>query len=196
MNFKKILKELKSFIPFTVLAVFISILTVVFFLYFLRQEIKEDTFHIFHFLHVIVSAMVTGALFYKYKQNFIKAFLVGVLGAIIIGSLSDILFPFLGGAIFNLHTHFHLPLIEETFYVLLFAGVGSIAGITTKMTKSPHFVHVFLSVFASLFYLLVFSPVFEIAYFIIAFLIVFIAVIIPCCFSDIIFPLIFIREKQ
>ena len=193
---KKIANELKNHFPFTALAVFVSILIVVFIQYFLRKEISKEGFHIFHFLHIVASAMVTGALYYKYKPNLVKAFFIGVLGAITIGSLSDVVFPYLGTALLNIHIHFHLPLIEESFQTLLFAFVGSAAGIIVKRTKIPHFIHVFLSVFASLFYILVFSSVFQPVYFLGAFFIVFIAVIIPCCISDIVFPLIFVNSKK
>lgn len=189
------IKELKEHTPFTALAVGVAILIVVFFQYVLKQEIGEDVFHVFHFLHVIVSAMATGALYYRYRPNFVKAFLVGMSGAIVIGSLSDVVFPYLGVLVLDAHLHFHLPLIEETFSTLLFAGLGSFAGIVTRTTKVPHFSHVFLSVFASLFYILVFSSGFAPIYFLAAFLIVFVAVIIPCCLSDIVFPFIFIKKN-
>jgi hypothetical protein len=196
MQIKTIIKELKHHLPFTALAVSISILIVLFIQYFLKKRINEEMFHVFHFSHIIVSAMVTSALYFKYKPNFIKSFFVGLSGAIVIGSLSDVVFPYLGSIVLNLDTHFHLPLIEETFNVLFFSSLGSLAGIITKQTKIPHFIHVFLSVFASLFYLLVFSPAFQLVYFIGAFLIVFLAVVIPCCVSDIIFPLTFINKNN
>ncbi len=192
----RIIKEIKNHIPFTALAVLISIFAVLFIEYFLKKEIDKEVFHIFHFLHLIVSAMVTGALFYKYKPKIAQAFLIGVLGAIIIGSLSDIIFPYLGGVVLGVDLHFHLPLVEETSQTLFFAFLGSLLGIATKKTKIPHFIHVFLSVFASLFYVIVFSVTFEIFYFIGAFFVVLLAVVIPCCLSDIIFPLIFVKNSK
>jgi len=195
MRIKKILKELKEHVPFTFLAVAVSIGVVVFVRYYLVKELSEEFFHFFHFSHIIVSAMVTGALYYKYKEKIINALVVGFSGALIIGSLSDIIFPYLGGLILGLDIHFHLPLIEETASVLIFAFIGSLAGVIFKITKFPHFAHVFLSVFASLFYILIFSPVFVLSHFVGAFFVVFLAVIIPCCVSDIIFPLLFIKQK-
>jgi hypothetical protein len=195
MRIRKILKELKEHIPFTFLAVVVSIGVVVFVKYYFVKELSEEFFHFFHFSHIIVSAMVTGALYYKYKEKIINALAVGFSGALIIGSLSDIIFPYLGGLILGLDIHFHLPLVEETASVLIFAFIGSLAGVILKITKFPHFAHVFLSVFASLFYILIFSPVFVLSHFVGAFFIVFLAVIIPCCVSDIIFPLLFIKHK-
>lgn len=193
---KQIFFELKQHVPFTALATIIAILITLSILYFLKKTISKDIFHLFHFLHIIASAMVTAGIFYKYKSQLISALVVGILGAIIIGSLSDVIFPYFGWIFLNLDIHFHLPLIEETIPVLFSALIGGLAGILTRTTKYPHFIHVFLSVFASLFYLLVFSLVFSLSYFIATFFIVFGAVIIPCCLSDIVFPFFFLPKRN
>lgn len=191
----KLIHELKHHAPFTIFATIVAIIFVIFIIYFVNQEIPKSFFHGLHFLHIFVSSMVTTAIFYKYKSNIFQAILVGIMGAIIIGSLSDVIFPYFGGVILKLKMEFHLPIIEETFLILMISLVGSFVGIYYKITKMPHFAHVFLSVFASLFYLLVFSSFFSLIYFLGAIFIVFISVIIPCCTSDILFPFIFLREK-
>ncbi len=195
-NVKKVWYELKEHAPFTALATGGAVFIVLFIHYSLKLTVSEDIFHLFHFSHIIVSAMVTAGLFYKYRKSLPTAILIGVLGAVLIGSLSDVIFPFLASTILGLEIHFHLPLIEESFFVLSFALLGASIGVATMVTKSPHFIHVFLSVFASLFYLMVFSSVFTLGYFLIAFFIVFIAVVIPCCLSDIVFPFLFIPSKK
>ncbi len=195
METKEIIHELKNHLPFTAFATIIAIILVFLFQYLLQKQISENLFGVFHPLHIIVSSIVTTGIFYKYKPKIIPALLIGITGAIIIGSLSDIIFPWLGGNIFNLRPSFHLLLIEKPLLILAAAIIGSLIGIFTKITKIPHFIHVFLSVFASLFYLLAFSSGFNLIYFISAFLIVFISVIIPCCISDILFPFFFIGEK-
>jgi hypothetical protein len=195
-KFKQIITELKHHAPFTATATLVAVLMVVIFLYLFNISIPERIFHAFHYSHLVVSAVVTAGIFYKYRPKFILALLIGVTGAVLIGSLSDVLFPFLISSLLGLEVHFHLPLLEETFVVLFFAFAGSLFGALTKVTKTPHFLHVFLSVFASLFYLLVYSSSFLGFYFIFAFFIVFIAVIIPCCLSDIVYPLLFVSSKQ
>jgi len=185
-----IINELKNHAPFTFLA---TITAVVAIFYLSNVSFSEEHFHFFHLSHVIVSAMVTAAIFYKYKKRKISAFLIGISGAIIIGSLSDVFFPYLSWLALKNEVHFHLPLIEETLLVLSCAGLGSFLGITLQKTKQPHFIHVFLSVFASLFYLLVFGS--GLIYFTATILVVFLAVIIPCCLSDIVFPFLFLREE-
>jgi len=194
LNIKTIFSELKKHIPFTFIATLIAVILVVI-IYQKDILIPEPFFYVIHPLHLFVSAIVSAAIFYKYKNNFIYALLIGITGSIIIGSLSDIIFPYLGGAIFQLKTSFHLSLIEKPLIILSVVIIGSVIGITTKLTKIPHFLHVFLSVFASLLYLLAFSISLNLIHFTAAFLIVFIAVLIPCCISDIIFPLLFINKK-
>ena len=197
MRLKEFFRELKHHVPFTLFATVAAILLILFFKYFLEQQITEFMFELSHVLHIVVSSFVTAGIYYKYNKKLIPALLVGIFGAIIIGSISDIIFPWLGGNILGLHMHFHLPVIEVPAVVLGATIAGSILGIKTGFTKLPHFIHVFLSVFASLFYLLTFSgAMFELTYFAAAFFIVFISVIIPCCVSDILFPFFFIGNRK
>lgn len=192
---KHILKELKSHIPYTALSTIIAIFIVVYIQYIIKKDISENAFHAMHLVHIFASAMVTTVIFYKYSKSPRKGILIGITGAIIIGSLSDILMPFLGGKLFSLNPLFHLPLIEMPILVITTAVLGGLTGVFTKVSKFPHFIHVFLSVFASLFYLLIYSQTFNTTYFVSAFFIVFISVIIPCCVSDIIFPFLFLKNK-
>lgn len=191
-DIKAIGLELREHIPFTFVA---TLIAVIFSIFTYKTNIGE-LFHLIHPLHLFASAIVSSAIFYKYKINFVQAFLIGVVGSIVIGSLSDVVFPYLGGSLLQLDMDFHLPLIEAPFIILLISSVGSIIGIKTKLTKLPHFVHVFLSVFASLFYLLAFSSSLNIVLLGISSLIIFIAVLIPCCISDIIFPLFFLDKSK
>ncbi len=197
MNFKlkEFFHELKHHAPFTALATILAVLISILIIYDLKQNISEEIFHILHPLHVIVSAIVTSAIFYKYKKNIFQAVLVGIFGSIIIGSISDIIFPYIGGKILTLKISFHLPIIEKPLLILLSAFIGSFLGIITRFTKIPHLIHVGLSVFASIFYLLSFTENFSFLFFVEVFVIVFIAVIIPCCTSDILFPFFFLGKR-
>jgi len=192
---KEFIHELKHHLPFTAIATAGAIIIVLLFLNFFKQNVSETTFDILHPLHIIASAIVASAIFYKYKKNISQSIFVGVLGAIIIGSLSDIIFPYLGGLILNLKINFHLPLIEEPLIIFSSALAGSIIGITTKLTKIPHFIHITISVFASLFYILAFSLDLTLMKFLGIFIAIIIAVIVPCCTSDILFPFFFLGKK-
>lgn len=192
---KEVIKEFKEHIPFTALATAIAVILVGF-IPICRLEFSETLFEFFHPAHVIVSAFVTTAIFHKYKKQKINALLIGITGAIIIGSISDIILPWLESNLIMLETHLHLPIIESPLIIIGAAIIGSILGLFFTTTKLPHFIHVFLSVFASLFYIIAFSTNLNVFYLITSFFLVFIAVIIPCCLSDIIFPLIFVKNKK
>lgn len=196
MSLKKILKELKEHYPFTFFATLIAILLIAILKFYFSKDVPESFFHIAHPAHVFVSSLVSAAIFYKYKKKIILALLMGVLISITIGTISDVLFPWLGGIVFNLETLLHVPLIEETFLIFSTAVIGSILGIVTKTTKEPHFLHVFISVFASLFYLTSFSHDLSYIEFLLMVFIVFLAVLIPCCISDIVLPVMLSKKRK
>ena len=188
---KPFLKELKHHIPFTASATIIAII----FVFIIKSSNTTQAFEILHPLHIIASAIVTSAIYFKYKKNIPLALLIGLTGSIIIGSISDVILPYLGALLFNFQPSFHLPLIEEPIMILSSALIGTIFGIATKITRFPHFVHVSLSVFASLLYITSFSQNISSIYWLASFIIVFIAVLVPCCISDIIYPLMFVGKN-
>lgn len=191
MKTKKIVEEFKHHIPFTFLATFLAFALVGSLIWYYGNGIVpqiKSLFFIFHPAHILASSIVSSALFYKYKKRFFLAILVGVFGAIIIGSLSDIILPYLGGEIFGFGTSFHLEVLESPLLIFGFSLVGSLLGIRFGISRLPHFLHVFLSIFASLFYLIGFSSFGGVLDFLVAGVIVFFSVLIPCCLSDIVFP--------
>jgi len=199
-------KELKEHLPFTlVVSLLAGVLVAIF--YSLGNIPSENLFEIMHPAHILVSAVATAAIFKKYKLGvakqgywgagewgYGKAILIGVVGAILIGSLSDVLLPWIAGNLFSLHTHFHLPIIEEPFLILGVALIGAAIGIKWDLFKVSHSAHVFLSVFASLFYLLAFSIEMNVLVVLAISLVVFLCVYVPCCVSDIVFPILFIKK--
>ncbi|MFH1521996.1 MAG: hypothetical protein ABIF18_03485 [archaeon] len=200
MKFKKtdtILQELKHHLPFTLTAS-LSAAVLVAILYLINREyfigVVSGLFEIMHPAHVLVSAMATATIYWKYNKSVVKTILIGIVGAISIGSLSDIIFPWLAGNLFSLHTHFHLPIIEEPILIIGVALIGSVAGMSLGMFRFSHSAHVFLSIFASLFYLLAFSVEMSTLVILLISVLVFLAVYIPCCISDIVFPIFFIGK--
>lgn len=188
-----IFRELKHHLPFTLVASFVAgVLVAVF--YSSGRIPSESLFEIMHPAHVMVSAVATSALYWKYKKSYWKSIFVGIVGAILIGSLSDVVFPFLTGNLFSLHTSFHLPIIEKPILILGIAFFGAILGMYSNLFRLSHMLHVFLSVFASLFYFLAFSVEMNIGVILLVSGLVFIAVYVPCCISDIVFPLLFIKK--
>ncbi len=194
-----ILKELKKHLPFTLTAS-LAAGALVAILYLVNREyfvgVVSGLFGIMHPAHVLVSAMATAAIYWKYNKSVVKTILIGIGGAILIGSLSDILFPWVFGNLFSLHTHLHLPIIEKPILIIGVALIGSIAGISVGLFRFSHSIHVFLSIFASLFYLLAFSIEMNAVTILLISVLVFLAVYIPCCISDIVFPMLFVEKVK
>lgn len=190
---RKIFNELREHIPFTAVASLAAIVLVIIG-FLLNKEVvlsySGNLFEIFHSLHLFFAAIVSSAIFYKYKKKMFLAIVVGLLISLIIGTLSDVIFPYLGGIVFGLSTSFHFAVLENPMLILGAALLGALVGVFGSKTKIPHFMHVFLSVLASLVYLLAFSISVSFLSLLFVFLIIFVSVIVPCCLSDIIFPIV------
>ncbi len=100
--------ELKHHAPFTMLG---AVLGVVFMLAFrnISTEGSGVLFGIFHPAHVILSAMVTAALFRMHRRDagFVKVLLIGYIGSIGIATLSDCVIPYAGERMLHLHIPAH-----------------------------------------------------------------------------------------
>jgi len=162
-------------------------------------------FYSLHPLHIILSALATTAMYRKYGSVRIwAAILIGYIGSIGIATLSDAAIPYLGGTLLGVKMEFHIPFIETEIMpvigiakwqlVNLAALAGIILGYLRPTTKIPHLGHVFLSTWASMFYFTAFGTAWRIPLLPFIFLFLFLAVWIPCCTSDIVFPLLFGRK--
>ena len=189
-------RELKHHLPFTLtVSLAAGVLVALAFIFNLGSSVLlGNMFEVVHPAHVLVSAAATAAIFRKYNKSVVGAGLIGIVGAILIGSISDVLLPWIAGNLFSLHTHLHLPIVEAPLLILGSAFIGSLVGIYIGLFKLNHSLHVFLSVFASLFYLLAFSVEIGVLSILASSLIVFFVVYVPCCISDIVFPILFIKR--
>ena len=195
---KRIAHELKEHIPFTALgAVTGIIIMVIVVLGDVPSHISQTAFYVSHPIHVLLSALVTTAMYMRYKKGkFWVAILIGWTGSIGIATISDAIIPYLGGTLLHAQMEFHVPFIEEWW--INFLALGGIAiGYWKQTTKIPHFGHVLLSTWASLFYILAFGHIADnwIPLLPFIFLILFLAVWFPCCLSDIVYPLLFLRKE-
>jgi len=194
---KRIAHELKEHVPFTALGALTGIIImVIVVLSNVPYHISDTIFHTLHPVHVLLSALVTTAMYMRYKKGKIWAvILIGWTGSIGIATISDALIPYLGGSLLQAQMEFHVPFIEHWWINLVaLAGIG--IGYWRQTTKIPHFGHVLLSTWASLFYIMAFGIADDwIPLLPFIFLILFLAVWIPCCLSDIVYPLLFVREK-
>ncbi len=190
---RRIFTELKEHTPFTAFGAITGIIIMVIIVFAnFPSGISRTIFYTLHPAHFILSAIVTTAMYKKYGNGRIwAAILVGYAGSIGIGTISDVLIPYLGGTLLNIDIEFEVPFIEEWWLVNPAALIGIAIGYLRPTTKFPHYGHVLLSTWASLFYFTAFGTAHWIPLLPLIFLFLFFAVWIPCCISDIVFPLLF-----
>ena len=91
----------------------------------------------------------------------------------------------------------HIGFIEKFWLINSVAIVGTVIAYVNPSTKFPHFGHVLISTWASLFHIMM--AIGEGAAFLTyaaIFFFLFVAVWLPCCVSDIVFPLLFVKKSQ
>ena len=193
---RRIAIELKSHAPFTSFGAITGIIIMaIMVLGNVPSGISHTLFYILHPVHVVLSAIVTTAMYKRHSKGKVWAvILIGYVGSICIATLSDVVIPYLGGVLLTLKMEFHLGFIEKWWLVNPMALIGIAIGYWKPTTKFPHAGHVLLSTWASLFYFTAFGMANWIPLLPFIFLILFLAVWIPCCTSDIVFPLLFTRD--
>ncbi|MDP8298694.1 MAG: hypothetical protein P9L88_02150 [Candidatus Tantalella remota] len=199
-----IFKELRRHVPFTIFGALTGIVAM-----FLFRTLPYDTshrvFYTLHPLHVLLSALVTASMYKNYKCsasgkkcNLAALIAVGYVGSIGIATLSDCIIPYLGELLLGLpNAKLHIGFIEEWWLVNPLAALGIAIAYYRPSTQFPHAGHVLISTWASLFHILMAGEQF-ITFLASAFIFLFLffAVWLPCCISDIIFPLLFISKKD
>jgi hypothetical protein len=200
--FKRIVTELRHHIPFTGLGAVTGIIGVVIIVAVGAlpsvNNVSETVFYVLHPLHVVLSAGVTTALYRKYTRGrILPAILVGYFGSIGVATLSDSVVPFVGELLLDLpHAEAHIGFIEEWQIVNPAALLGIAIGLWTSHTRFPHAGHVLISTWASLFHtIMALGETVEWIQFLPIFVFLFLAVWLPCCLSDIVFPLLFTKGK-
>ncbi len=162
----------------------------------------ELFFHLFHPVHMFFSAAATAAMFHRYEQKPLKALIIGMIGAVGVCGVSDIVMPQASLAILGVETPWHICVWEHPWLAFPFAIVGvfvgvAAAGSVVKSTLISHSLHVFASTMASIFYMV--GPLGMLAWIEDIgkmFIFVVIAVVVPCCLSDIVFPLLMSRAGR
>ena len=207
---KNIGRELWHHAPFTAVGAVIGIVVMaVISLCDTPTNVSEALFFTFHPLHVVFSALVTTALYRKQKGHKLWAVvIIGYVGSVGIATISDAVIPFLEGSSLKINMGFHLPFLEtekmpfielpKWLIVNLAAFIGIAIGFFRPNTKLPHMGHVLLSTWASLFGFTAFAsgdtnwlPLLPVI-----FVFLFLAVWIPCCVSDIVFPLLWVKGES
>jgi hypothetical protein len=205
---ERIAKELRRHAPFTFLGALTGIvIMLIIVLGNVPSHVSETAFYTLHPLHVVLSALATTAMYMKYGKGKIwMAILIGWTGSIGIATISDVVIPYLGGSLLHVQMGFELPFIETSKMPIIgiekwkivnsAALIGIAIGYWRHVTKIPHAGHVLLSTWASLFYFTTFGVANWIPLLPLVFLFLFLGVWIPCCTSDIVYPLLFVRKGQ
>ncbi len=204
---KQISRELKRHLPFTVFGAVTGVIVMIIFQK-LSSGVAYRIFYVLHPFHVLLSALVTASIYrlhtcgtgkhVKGKCNLWILLVIGYLGSIGIATLSDSLVPYLGETLLDMPNRgLHIGFIEKWWLINPLAILGVIIAYLWPTTKFPHAGHVLLSTWASLFHIImaIGQSLSWLAYATI-FLFLFLAVWIPCCISDIVFPLLFVRKQK
>ena len=211
-----IVKELEGHAPFTLFGAFTGIVCMLLFKN-LDHDTSEKVFYVFHPGHIFLSAIVIASIFqfHTKRKNIIAVLLVGFIGSLAIGTLSDSLIPYAGEVVLGMriegHSHgdehdhenegfaeeAHIGFIEGWYIVIPAAIAGVLIALFKPRTKIPHAGHVLLSTWASSFHMLMaMGDNISVLKMVGSFGFLFLAVLVPCCFSDIVFPLLFVKSSD
>ncbi len=199
-----ILEELRQHIPYTIFSVAAGIMALGVLSVLIEESIfpqkSERLFHIFHPLHLFFSASATTSMFCRHNERIIKAILVGIVGSVGICGISDIFLPYLAGELLGVKMHLHICIIIHQELILSFVLFGIICGFllppAVKSTVFSHSAHILVSSMASILYLVSFGLVDWIDKGGMVFIYIVLAVVIPCCISDIVFPLLMTKKGR
>ena len=167
-----------------------------------REALERGTrllFHVFHPLHILLSTVATTAMFWRHERHWLKATVVGVVGAVGICGISDIFLPYIAGFLLGVRMSLHICVIEHPQLILSYVAIGLVLGFalprtTRKATIFSHSAHVLVSSMASLLYLVSYGLYDWVAVGGMVLIYMVAAVILPCCTSDIVFPILLASE--
>lgn len=204
---KQIFKELKAHAPFTLFGTFTGMIIMLFSLK-LPYDISYNIFYVLHPLHVFLSALVTASMYtlhtcprlgsdcLKGKCNFWLLTIIGYVGSVGIATISDSLIPYAAESLLGMPNRgIHLGFIEKWWLVNPLAIAGIVVAYYKPATKFPHSLHVLFSTWATLFHIIMAQVgIAGWLSYVTIFIFLFLAVWLPCCVSDIVFPLLFIKS--
>lgn len=200
----QILKELKNHASFTVFGAVTGIVIMAF-CHRLPSNVSHNIFYTLHPIHVLFSAFVTASMYELHRRktgrrrsNIWILLFIGYIGSVGITTLSDSVIPYLGEVMLDMPDRaIHMGFIEKWWLINPLAVLGTVMAYFRPRTRFPHAGHVLLSTWASLFHIIMASgQILNWVSYVAIFLFLFLAVWIPCCMSDIVFPLLFVKKSH
>jgi hypothetical protein len=211
------MRELTAHMPFSISAVILALVVVAILIMadvvpndgttpaqaMMRGERSAglDLFHLFHPIHLLFSAAATTAMFYGFERKVGKAVMIGLIGSIGVCSLSDFLLPFLSGQMLGAQREMHWCFWAHPELVSPFVIVGIVLGLLSQRvirqsTFYSHGGHVIVSSLASVLYLTGYGMQLSLVSVGWVLPLMIVAVMLPCCFSDIVFPILFVKDRS
>jgi hypothetical protein len=191
-------KELKAHVPFTIVGTLTGVaIMAVLLTAEVPRSLSASLFWTFHPIHVFLSALVTAGMYRIHGRGKLWAMIaIGYVGSIAIATLSDCIIPYVGESLLELpNKGVHLGFIEKWWLVNPLAAAGIAVAYYWPRTKFPHAGHVLLSTWASLFHItMAMGEQPDMMRLALVSVFLFLAVWIPCCTSDIVFPLLFSKD--
>lgn len=154
------------------------------------QHGEESLFETFFISHLFFAALTPASLLSKYRSVIWLGVIVAIATSSITCTLSDIVFPYLGGTLLGYDMHFHVCIIEEPVTAWIFIVSGALIGFflspfVRKLSRFTHGLHIFLSSTAAGLYLVTYG-VEVLSFKTLLFIpILLISVLIPCVMNDI-----------
>lgn len=195
---RTIARELRIHAPFTAFGTVTGIVIVAVVVHLkVPRTTSMGLFWTFHPIHVLLSALATAGMYRLHgKGRLLPTLLIGYFGSVGIATLSDCVIPYVGEVLLNLPNRgVHFGVFEKWWLVNPLAVAGVALAYFRPKTKFPHAGHVLLSTWASLFHMtMALGTHVDATILVLIAVFLFLAVWIPCCTSDIVFPLLFTKD--
>jgi hypothetical protein len=160
--------ELSNHIRFTILAVLIAAVLIILAKEYIfkpsaqGEVISEDMFEGFFISHLFFAALTPAALFSIYKRSLWIGIIIAIVTSAITCTLSDIIFPYIGGLVLSYNMRFHVCIIEEPVISWIFIISGAVIGYflsqsVRKLSRYTHGAHILISSLAAGLYLITFG---------------------------------------
>lgn len=193
-------RELHAHMPFTLTGTLTAIIIMWLSVHAqVARPVLESLFWFLHPLHVFLSALVTAGMYRLHGPGrLLPTLVIGYVGSLGIGTLSDCIIPYIGEVMLHMPgRELHIGFIEKWWLVNPLALAGIALAWWRPATKFPHAGHVLLSTWASLFHMLMaMGADFSLVSMTMTAVFLFLAVWVPCCTSDIAFPLLFAARNK